>query len=338
MKNKQNKHSAIRRLWTTALLATVAAPAMAAEVNLYTDRQEVFLREALDAYEKASGVSVNVLFVKKGLLERVRAEGAASPADVFILADIGRVAAFVEAGLAAPVRDEELEAATQPSLRDANGLWYAVTRRARVLFVAPDVNVVSYDDLTDSARKGQVCLRSGAHPYNNALFADIAARKGGEGLKQWLAGVKQNLARKPGGKDRTQIHLVANGECKIGIANSYYYFHLINNADDDTRQRLQNVRMIVPEDANINITGMMRAKHSPNPQAALRLMRFMLSEPAQEILASRNFEFPARTGVEWPPELAPYQSAVENAAPRLNDIAQWRRAASELADETGFDR
>ena len=340
MKNGKTARGISRAIgrFLAAVFAPAVAPAFAAEVNLYTDRQEVFLRAAAAAYEKESGDKVNMLFVKKGLLERALAEGDSSPADVFLLADIGRLLDFVGNGLTAPVDSPELNAAVPANLRAPDGHWFAVTRRARILFAAPGAGINTYEDLADPKYKG-VCLRSGAHPYNNALFAGIAARAGRAAAKQWLLGVKKNLARPPRGKDRAQIKAVAAGECKTAVANSYYYFHLINNADEDEKKRLlQNVAPVFPENAHINVAGMALARRAPNPKAAKRLMRFLAGKTAQRILAEENFEFPVRNDVEYPAALKPYRGAVENAAPLLTETAKWRKTAAELVDETGFDR
>ncbi|MBE8158434.1 MAG: extracellular solute-binding protein [Betaproteobacteria bacterium] len=338
MQTPRKNNWTVRRLLAAIAAATAAASAPAAEVNLYTDRQEVFLRGVAAAYEKQSGDKVRALFVKKGLLERVKAEGDASPADVFLLADIGRLAEFVENGLTAPVRDGEIYAALPENLRAADGHWFAVTRRARVLYAAPGASIKTYGDLAKPKYKG-VCMRRGAHPYNNALFADLAARMGRAAAKKWLLGVKNNLARKPRGKDRAQINAVANGECKTAVANSYYYFHLINNAGAARKTLLrEKVAMIVPQDAHINITGMALSRRAPNPEAAARFMRFLIGETAQRILAAENFEFPARRGAEYPAALELYREQIDAAAPLLAKTAKWRKTAAELVDETGFDR
>ena len=321
-----------------AAAMALACVAAAAEVNLYTDRQEVFLREVIAVYERQSGDNVQVLFVKKGLLERAKAEGAAGAADVFLAVDIGRLQDFIDAKLISPA-PAAIGAALSPNLYDKNGRWFAVTRRVRALYIAPAVEADSYEDLIKPKFEGDVCIRSGAHPYNNALFADILSRRGYAATKQWLISLKQNLARPPRGKDRTQIQAVANGQCKIGVANSYYYFHLLNAADDERRALLKNnVKMIIPRQAHINITGMALARYAPNPQNALRFMRFLLSDKAQQILARHNFEFPARDDIEYPPLLKPYRARINNAAPLLLDTARYRKMASQLVDEVGFDR
>lgn len=337
----RGKTAACARFLSRAIFAivSVCAPvAAAAEIHLYTDRQEVFLRELADAFEKESGDAVKVLFLKKGLLERARTEGADSPADLYLVKGIGTIAKFLNAGLAAPLRDAVLESATaNESLRDKNGRWYAVTRRVRAIFAAPGAQIRTYEELANSEHKGEICIRSGANGYNIDLFADIGAQKGRPALRRWLEGLKANLARKPAGKDRTQINAVADGECKIGIANSYYYFGLLRAADESRRAELKKVRMIVPENPHINITAMLPARHSQNREATKRFMRFLLGETAQQILADKNNEFPVRDGVKWPAELRPYQSAVEKGAARLSDTAKWTKTASELADEIRFD-
>ncbi len=313
-----------------------AAPG--AEINLYTDRQEVFLREIVAAYEKESGDSVRVLFLKKGLLERAKTEGASSPADLYLVKGIGAIAKFLDAGLAAPRKDAALESATEnASLRGKDGRWYAVSRRARAIFAAPGADIGGYAELSDPKYKGEICIRSGTSGYNIDLFADFGARNGRAALKQWMTGLKNNLARNPAGKDRTQINAVADGKCAIGIANSYYYFGLLRAADPARRAELEKVRMIVPQNAHINITAMMPAKHAPHPDAAKRFMRFLLGEKAQKILADKNDEFPVRDGVEWRAEFRPYKSAVEKGETRLSETAKWGAAASRLVDEIRFD-
>ena len=331
------KNHKLKNLSTLLLALVLALPVNAEEVNLYTDRQEVFLRPVLAAFKEDSGTQVNVLFVKKGLLERMKAEGAASPADVLLMVDAGRLQDFVDAGLTAANNDAALQKALPAGLRAPDNHWFAVTRRARVLYtsvLATDVN--NYDGL--SGGKYKICSRSGLHPYNIALFADIIGRKGENAARQWLQGVKDNLARPPRGNDRAQIRGVLNGECDIAVANSYYYFHMLKKADEQMRQRLsKEIKMLIPPHPHINITGMALAVNSPNRKAGKTLMRFLISPKAQRIYAGENFEFPARNDVQYPPQLAPYKDALTSKA-QLKNIAKWRKVASELVEDVGFDR
>lgn len=320
----------------TGLLFVVFLPlayAQAAEVNLYTDRQAVFLKPLLAAFEKEHDISVNVLFAKKGLLERMQAEGTQSPADVVMVVDIGRLQDFVAAKVLAPYRDSAIAEAVLPGY--ANDYWVAVTRRARVLYVGPDSQIEDYDDLAAADNRGKVCLRSGLHTYNIGLIADRIARNGLTATRQWLVGLKQNLARKPQGKDRTQIKDVAAGVCGVGIANSYYYFQLLTQPGGE--EELKDVRVVIPPQAHINVTGAALAAHAPHRENALALLRFLVSQRGQEIYAAENNEFPVRTDVRLPAHLAPYQQALSTAAP-VQDVAQYRRAASKLVEEIGLDR
>ncbi len=322
---------------TAGALGLAASGVLAAsgEVNLYTDRQEVFLRAVLVAFEEESGVAVNVLFVKKGLLERMRAEGEESPADVVMAADVGRLRDFAAAGLTAPVDDAALLAAVPPEYRDGDGYWFGITRRARAIFTGANGGAKTYDDLASPQMKGGVCMRSGLHSYNIALISDMIARKGKDGARAWLEGVKQNLARTPQGNDRAQIRGVLNGECRAGVANSYYYFQMLKG--DLRGELLANVEMVVPLRANVNVTGSALAARAPNRENALLLMRFLAGEKAQNIYASENFEFPVNLSAEYPPELERYRGVLLRASPAGNS-GRYRKEASRLVEEIGFDR
>ena len=314
-------------------VATISA-APAAEVNLYTDRQEVFLRPVLAAFTKKTGIEVNILFAKKGLLERMRAEGEASPADVIMAVDAGRLEDFVNADLVSPHNDKALQKTVAAGLSTNN--WIAVTRRARLLYVKKGGDIKTYADLALAKNKNTACFRSGLHTYNIALFADLIQRQGMKATKQWLNGVKANLARQPQGNDRAQILGVADGQCVAGVANSYYYSKLA--ADAETRQKMEEtLDIVIPPDVHINVTGVAVAAHAPHRDNALALMRFLVSKGAQRIYADSNGEFPARDDVAFPADWAFARDAVQNAAP-LADIARYRTAASRLVEEVGFDR
>ena len=186
-------------------LATTAASA-AEEINLYTTREPALIQPLLDAFTQAhqGSIQVNTVFIKDGLLERVKAEGARSPADVLMTVDIGNLIDLVDGGVTQPVQSAALEAVIPAHLRDAQGQWFALSLRDRVLYVEKDLPLTqfTYDDLADPKWKGKVCLRSGQHPYNTALVAAMIAHRGEAQAEQWLRGVKANLARKAAGGDR----------------------------------------------------------------------------------------------------------------------------------------
>lgn len=327
------KKSTAKLITAGIVFALTIGVAAASEVNLYTDRQAVFLRPVLEAFEKETGIKTNVLFAKAGLLERMRAEGEFSAADVVMAVDAGRLDDFARAGLLARHNDDLLRDAVSAALR--NDYWVGITRRSRILYVRKGAAIASYEDLAAPQNRNSVCIRTGTHLYNIGLFADMISRLGEAAAKQWLLGVKENLARKPQGNDRAQINGVIDGDCVVGVGNSYYYFQMARDAE---KKRLleEKVDVVIPTDAHINVTGAGIAAHAPNPQNAGRLMRFLVGKRAQEIYATENKEFPVRNDVAFPPELEPYRQALENAAP-LADISRHRAAASRLVEEIGFN-
>ena len=327
------------RLTTAFFALLLSLGAVAGEVNLYTDRQESFMRPIIAAFEQSSGDKVSVLFTQSGpLWQRLQVEGASSPADVVLFKDRHVLESYARAGFAQAISDPLLLTLIPPAYRGAENRWLAVTKRARVIFTPVAEPLDSYAALAAPAQQGGVCLRPPTHVYNIELFADLLGRMGKDKFRAWLQGLKNNLARPPQGKDRTQIQGVLNGECRAAIANSYYYFNLIARADDEMAQRLrEQVRMNVPAQPHINITGMALAKHAPHTDAALRFMRFLASDEGQQIFAKQNYEFPARDDAPYPAELEPYRHTVQNAEPwsyHNGDIL--RRQASQIVEEIGF--
>ena len=315
------------------------------EVNLYTDRQEVFLRPVLDAFKRETGAEVNVLFIKAGLRERMRAEGASSPADVVLVVDVGALSDIADDGLTQRPPENltgHLLKIIPASYRDPELEWFGVTRRARILYVrrGGEDRARDYSALADPEWRGKVCTRSGRHSYNIGLISNMVATLGEEGAREWLAGFKNNLARKPQGNDRAQIKGVLSGECGIGVGNSYYFFQTLKNAESDAaRDELrEKVVPVYPPNPNVNITGMAMAKHSPNPENAAKLMRFFVSPQAQKLYAGENREFPVRDDVEWPAELAPHREDLQNPGASLARLAELRATASQMVEDADFDR
>ena len=188
--------------------------------------------------------------------------------------------------------------------------------------------------------RGKVCTRSGRHPYNIGLISHIIASRGEGEARKWLDGFKANLARKPQGNDRAQIKAVLSGECGLAVANSYYFFQTLKNAESDAaREKLrQTVIPVYPPDPNVNITGMALAAHSPNPENAAQLMRFLVGEKAQNLYAAENREFPVRDDVEWPAELAAHRASLKDSGASLLRLAELRAVASQMAEAADFDR
>ncbi|USG60770.1 Fe(3+) ABC transporter substrate-binding protein [Sneathiella marina] len=285
---------------------STAAPALSDEVNLYSYRQESLIRPILDEFEKETGTKVNVVFAKKGMLERLKAEGMNSPADVVLTVDISRLAAHEDAGVLQPVKSDKLENNIPSQYRDPNGHWYGLSARSRVFFHSKDrvepKELSTYEDLADPKWKGRICVRSSNNVYNQSLLASIIVHQGAEAAEKWAQGVKDNLARKPQGGDRDQIKAVAAGECDIAIGNTYYYGKMQNAKDQEQRDAVEKVAIFWPNQddrgAHINISGAAVTKSAKNKEAAIKLIEFLSDDKAQEFYASSNYEFPVKDGVE----------------------------------------
>ncbi|WP_181706034.1 Fe(3+) ABC transporter substrate-binding protein [Chthonobacter rhizosphaerae] len=330
-----------------ALAATVltALPAVAAEVNVYTTREPGLAQPLFDAFTKETGITVNTIFMKEGLAERVAAEGANSPADLMMMVDFGNLADLADRGLTQPIESEALNQAVPESLRDPAGSWYALSARARVLYVSKDRvtdDKITYEDLADPKWKGKVCLRSGQHPYNTALIATVITKDGREAAKTWLEGVKANLARKPGGGDRDVAKDILAGLCDIGVGNSYYVGLMRSGSGGDEQKTWADaIEVVLPtfkdgKGTHVNVSGAALAKNAPNKDNAVKLMEFLVSEEAQEIYAKANFEYPVRAGVSPDPIIAELGQLTVDPTP-VTDIVKNRKDASLLVDEVGFD-
>ena len=200
------------------------ASAQEQQVSLYTTREPGLIKPLLEAFTKASGVKVNAIFFKDGMAERVAAEGQRSPADVLMTVDIGNLIDLLDRNVTQPIKSDVLEAAVPANLRGADGSWFTLATRARVVYAAKNlpVDALNYENLADPRWKGKICIRSGQHPYNTALTAAYIAHHGAAKAEAWLRGVKANLARKPGGGDREVARDILGGLCEIGVGNSYY--------------------------------------------------------------------------------------------------------------------
>ncbi len=323
-----------------------AADAVAAgEVNLYTTREPGLIQPLLDAFTAQTGTKVNTVFVRDGLLERVRAEGERSPADVLMTVDTGNLLDLVDAGQTQPVDSQVLADAIPAHLRGADGQWFALSLRDRILYADKDLALDSftYEDLADPKWKGKVCIRSGQHPYNTSLIAALIAHDGVEKTEAWLRGVKANLARKAAGGDRDVARDILAGICDIGIANAYYVGRM-KNAEEGSEQRQWGdaIKVIRPTFAvenggtHVNISGAAVAKHAPNRDNAVKLLEYLVSDEAQSLYAKANYEYPVKAGVELDPVVASFGEMTVDSLP-LTEVAKHRKQASELVDRVGFD-
>ena len=323
-------------------VAAGAAHAQSSEVNVYTYRDSKLIQPLFDAFTKDTGVKVNVISASSVLEQRISAEGVHSPADVLLTVDIGRLEDAVKAGISQPIVSPVLDKVVAPQYRDPEGHWYAISMRARVIYASKErvtQNAITYDELADPKWKGKICIRSGQHIYNNALFAAYLAKHGEAKAEQWLRGLKANLAQKPSGGDRETARDVAAGKCDLGIGNTYYWA-LMMDKEADRKPWAEATKVILPTFADggthVNVSGVVLAKHAPNKANAMKLIEWLVGEKAQHMHADLNYEYPLRAGIAINPTIAGYGTLTPDTL-SLAKIADNKKAAAALVDKVGFD-
>ena len=329
-----------------ALLALVTAlPALAQEkvLNLYSARHYQTDEKLYENFTRQTGIKINRIDGKEDeLMERIRNEGANSPADVFITVDATRLAVADSLGLFAPVKSKVLESRIPAHLR--TDTWFAFSTRARVIIYNRNAlkaeDVASYESLADPKLKGKLCSRSGAHPYNLSLVASLVAHDGEAKTEAWARGVVANFARAPKGGDTDQIKSVAAGECGVAVSNTYYLARLIRSDKTDERRMMEKVGIVWPNQAgrgaHINISGAGMVKTAKNTDAAIKFLEYLASDDAQRYFADGNNEWPVVASVVTNnPALEAMGKFKADTLP-LGKVAQNVAVAQKLLDRAGY--
>ena len=335
----------MKRLLMILFLGFVIQIAQAEEVNIYTSRQEFLLKPMLQKFEAHTGIEVNTLFLKNGLIERIKIEGKLSPVDVIITTDLGRLNLFVEEGFLQKVESSIINKNIPREFRSDNKLWFALSLRARIIYASKERvalgKVTEYWDLSHDEWNKKVCVRPGKHPYNLDLIGSLIENQGKAETKKWLLGIKENLARRPQGNDRAQIRAVSDGLCDLALGNSYYYAIMLRSDNKEHREAAQKIYPIFPNQAqegtHVNISGMALARYSKNRVNAIRLMEFLTSKEAQTFYTERNHEFPINPAVKPSDFIQKIFGNFKKDLQGLNKKAQLRKQASLLVDEIKFD-
>ncbi len=324
------------------MVSTSAIVQANGDVNVYSYRQPFLIKPIFDAFTKETGIKVNTVFAKQGLVERLVNEGINSPADLIFTVDIGRLDGALQAGVTQSVSSETLEQNIPAEFRDPEGHWFGLTNRARLLVTSndrmADGDISSYEDLADPRFSGKICTRSGKHSYMVALIASVIAHSGEEAAQQWLEGVKGNLARTPEGNDRAQVKAISEGLCDIAIINSYYMGAMLT--DEEQSAWANSVRIVFPNQddrgTHMNISGMSLTKSAPNKDNAIKLMEFLSGDLAQRMYAEQNHEYPVNPEVSASGLVQSWGEFSYDTLP-LAEIAKHRVAASKLVDKVDFD-
>jgi iron(III) transport system substrate-binding protein len=296
----------------------------------------------MDGFTEQTGIAVNVAFLNKGMIERLRAEGRRSPADLVFTTDISRLHSVVSAGLTQPVTEANLTDNIPAAYRDPGNHWFGLTLRARVIYASKarvkKGEVTSYEDLADPKWQGRICTRSGTHSYMLALTAAYLHHHGEADTLNWLKAVKANLARKPQGNDRAQVKAIWAGECDISLGNTYYMGQMLADPEQQDWASSVSIEFPVFEGAgtHVNVSGMAMTKFAPNRAEALALMAYLAAPAAQEIYASDNYEYPIAPGTQADPLVQSWGS-FEADPINLSTIAELRPEALRLTELADFD-
>jgi len=292
----------------TLLLATVTTTASHAQtptLNLYSSRHYQTDDALYSGFTKATGIALRrIEAAEDPLIERIRNEGAASPADLLVTVDAGRLWRAEQMGLFQPVTSKLLESRLPAHMRAPGNLWFGFSTRARVIVYNKNmVNataVQNYEDLADPKLKGKVCIRSGGHVYNLSLMSALIEHWGEARAQAWAQGVVANFARSPRGGDTDQILAAASGECAVALANTYYYVRLLSSSKPEERKRIESLALVFPNQksfgTHLNVSGAGVVRTAPNKDAAIRFLEYLASDAAQSYFASGNNEWPVVAG------------------------------------------
>ncbi len=316
------------------------------EVNIYTHRHYPSDKILFKKFTQISGIKVNIVQANSDqIMKRLEEEGKYSPADLLLTVDVGRLYFAKEKDLFQPIRSKFLEEVIPLHLRDKEGYWFGVTKRARVLVYNIDSvdpkSLSTYEALTSKDYKGSILTRSSSNIYNQSLLASIIAHKGEKEAKAWAKGVRENFARKPTGSDRDQMRALAAGVGKIAIVNTYYVGQLINSDKFSDRAVAKMIGIFFPNQgenergAHINISGIGVTKYAKNRDNAVKFIEFLCSPEAQKVFTSTNYEYPVNKNVAPSELLQSWGSFKEDSIP-LYKLGQNNTKAIKIFDKVGW--
>lgn len=302
--NKTGENNADKQADTTATKEQI--------VNVYSHRHYEADQLLFDAFTKETGIKVNVVKAKADqLLQRLEMEGASSPADILITVDAGSLHRIKEKGLFQPINSENLNTNIPAYLRDAEGYWFGLTQRARVIAYNKDkikpAQLSTYADLASPKWKGKILIRASDNIYNQSLLASFIHHEGAEKAKKWAEGIVKNMAREPKGGDKDQILALANGEGDLAVVNTYYIGQMLTSKDEAEQKAVAKVGVFFPDQSKFgthtNISGVGVCKYAPNKENAVKLLEFLVSESSQRTYAEANQEYPIRANIAYSKEL-----------------------------------
>jgi iron(III) transport system substrate-binding protein len=335
----------IAKLISLVLATSLLQAANAQELNLYTARHYQTDEALYTDFTKKTGIKINRIEASEDqLLERLKAEGGRSPADVFLTVDAGRLAVAESMGLFEPIQSKLINDKVAANYRLGNGTWLGLSTRARVILVDKTrfnpSEVANYEDLANPKFSKQICVRSGSHVYNLSLIASLIEHLGVDKTEAWAKGVVANLARAPKGGDTDQIKALGAGECSIALANSYYVARLLKSTKPEDKALMSQIAIVMPNQSgrgtHMNVAGGGVLKHAPNKAAALAFMEYLVSDSAQTYFADGNNEWPVVASlVVNNPALASFGSFKQDSL-NIAKIGAQQAAAQALVNRVGW--
>ena len=314
-------------------------------LNLYSSRHYQTDEALYRNFRQRTGIAVNrIEGGEDPLIERLRNEGARSPADVLITVDAGRLWRAEQLGLFAPVDSPVLEKRLPDNMRAPNRQWFGFSARARVIVYNKQsfnpAQAQNYEDLAAPGLKGKVCTRSGSHVYNLSLMSALIEHWGEQKAEAWARGLVANFARAPKGGDTDQILAVASGECAVAISNSYYYVRLLKSEKPADRQAIERVGLIWPDQkgfgTHVNVSGAAVLKQAPHRMAAVQFLEYLASDEAQSYFANGNNEWPVvKTAPLANPELAALGNFKSDSL-NIAALGKNQPLAQKIFDRVGF--
>ncbi|MES9961731.1 MAG: Fe(3+) ABC transporter substrate-binding protein [Sedimenticola sp.] len=286
------------------LTALPAAQASSGEITVYSARKEHLIKPLFDRYTQQTGVKVRYITDKAGpLLARLQAEGANTPADILMTVDAGNLWQAADKGVLTGIESSTLSENVPGHLRDPGNRWFGLSVRARTIVYSTERvkegELTSYEELADPRWKGRLCLRTSKKVYNQSLVAMMMARLGEEQAEQVVKGWVENLATQPFSNDTKTMQAIAAGQCDVGIVNTYYFGRL--------QKKDPNIKLALfwpnqqSSGVHINISGAGVTKHAKNRAEAVKLLEWLSSKEAQDLVAGLNMEYPANPSIDADP-------------------------------------
>lgn len=342
----QSRLLALSTAFVVSMSALMSSSAMASEdvVNIYSARKEALIKPLLDKFTEQTNIKVNLITGKAdALLRRLEIEGEATPADMFITVDAGRLYRAKASEVLQPVSDEALEKVVPENLRDPDGYWFGLSQRARTIFydkkdVKPE-ELSTYEDLADPKWKGRLCVRSSNNVYNQSLVVSLMEANGDEKAQEWAKGLVANFAKPPAGGDTDQLRAAAAGVCDIAVANTYYFGRLINSKNPEDNEIAEKLGVFWPNQdgrgVHVNVSGAGITKYAKNKETAVKLLNFLVTPESQKWYAEVNNEYPVVEGSEISAALKGLgEFKADEVA--LSKLGERNREAVQLMDRAGW--